>query len=415
MNEYEGLIAAFVFYYPILMSYLWMAGGSVFFWRYERKVRKAPVPSKGSTFSVLIPCHNEGKLIEDTVRNLLGLDYPDFEIVLVDDGSKDNTPAIVKELASRHLRVRAFCLEKNMGKAAALNFGVRMCTGNYIMTLDADALLDRDALKWMGWHFDNFPKVGAVTGNPRVLNRTTLLSKIQTGEYSTIIGLIKRSQRILGKILTVSGVVAAFRKEAITSVGLWDTTMITDDIDITWKLQRGGWDVRFEPRAICWIFVPETLKGLWRQRLRWAQGGVEVVIKHRGVWLDYRQRRLWPIYAEYVLSTIWSYMLWGLVSFELAGIIMDYRMSGALPDLSEKRLWLGAIPLLTCITQFAISFGIERRYDKNLLRCLVTVIWYPLIYWVIIASTVIVAVPKAIFRKKGPAIWTSPDRGLDKI
>lgn len=89
-----------------------------------------------------------------------------------------------------------------------------------ILTLDADAFVDPDALNWIAWHFVTGPCVGAVTGNPRVLNRTSLLAKIQTGEYSTIIGLIKRTQRILGKVLTVSGVIAAFRKQAVLSVGL---------------------------------------------------------------------------------------------------------------------------------------------------------------------------------------------------
>ena len=167
-------------------------------------------------------------------------------------------------------------------------------------------MLDKEALNWFAWHFVSYPRVGAITGNPRVWNRTSLLGKIQAGEYSSIIGLIKRTQRIVGKILTVSGVIAAYRKSAILNCGLFDSDTVTEDIDITWKLQKQFWDVRYEPRALCRILVPETLKGLWRQRLRWAQGGLQVLIKHAGIWSDIRYRRFWPIYVEYALGVIWA-------------------------------------------------------------------------------------------------------------
>ena len=145
------------------------------------------------------------------------------------------------------------------------------------------------------------PRVGAITGNPRVWNRTSLLGKIQAGEYSSIIGLIKRTQRIVGKLLTVSGVLAAYRKSALLNCGLFDSDTVTEDIDITWKLQEQFWDVRFEPRALARILVPETLGGLWRQRVRWAQGGLEVLIKHFRIWGNFKYRRFWPIYVEYAL------------------------------------------------------------------------------------------------------------------
>jgi hypothetical protein len=137
--------------------------------------------------------------------------------------------------------------------------------------IDADWILKKDALQFFMPHFLSSSKVGAVTGNPRVRNRTTLLGKIQVGEYSYIIGMIKRTQRIYGKILTVSGAIAAYRKSALLDVGLFDSDTVTEDIDITWKLHKGFWDVRYEPRALCWVLVPETVKGLWGQRVRWAQ------------------------------------------------------------------------------------------------------------------------------------------------
>ena len=105
---------------------------------------------------------------------------------------------------------------------------------------------------WCGIFVDN-PNVGAVTGNPRIRNRSTLLGRIQVGEFSAIVGMIKRAQRSYGQVFTVSGVIAAFRKSALHDVGYWSNDMVTEDIDISWKLQLAGWSIYFEPNALCWV------------------------------------------------------------------------------------------------------------------------------------------------------------------
>ncbi len=409
------LMSDFVYLYPLLMSFVWIVGGLIFFWRMERKVRTPPELKEHQFFSILIPCHNEEEQIEETVVHVLELDYPNYEIITIDDGSNDNTASILHELCKKHERLRAVYLRENQGKGAALNAGVMVAKGELILTLDADALVDKKILKWMAWHFSKYSRVGAITGNPRVVNRTTLLGKIQTGEFSTIIGLIKRAQRILGKVLTVSGVMAAFRKQALISVGLWDTDMLTEDIDITWKLEKNFWDVHYEPRAICWVLVPETLRGLWRQRIRWAQGGVEVLKKHVNIWQDWKQRRLWPIYIEYVFSVFWAYSFWALIALwaiqAIFKIFMTIRLVPPLPPL-----WTGSILALACLTQFAVSLSMDHAYDKKMFRYLFWVIWYPFAYWAINALTLTIAVPKALLKKKGTrAVWLSPDRGIDRL
>ena len=102
-------------------------------------------------------------------------------------------------------------------------------------------------------------------------------------------GLIKRTQQVYGRLLTVSGVVVMFRKHAIEEVGYWSNDMLTEDIDISWKLQVGGWIIRYEPRALSWILMPETFRGLYKQRLRWAKGGIQALIKYAPAMLSLRQ------------------------------------------------------------------------------------------------------------------------------
>lgn len=404
------LAEEFVFYYPLAMSIVWIVGALYFFYRREwRQGRIPPVLDHYPTVSVLIPAHNEETAIRSTVESIMKSNYPCFEVLVIDDGSKDNTPRIVEELAQEYDTLRVFILEKNVGKPSALRFGAMASRGSILVTIDADAYVEPDAIVWMVSHFINGPRVGAVTGNPRVRNRTSLLARIQVGEYSSIIGMIKRSQRLLGKVLTVSGVIVAFRKEALYDVGLWDIDMITDDINITWKLEKRFWDIRYEPKAMCWILVPESIKGLWRQRLRWSQGGGEVIRRHAGIWTDWRYRRLWPVYTEYVVSVVWAYSYFILFAIWLLGFILP------MPDTHFRFWpdWKGSLLVLICIIQFGVSLFIDSHYEKGLFRQVFWVIWYPVIYWLLTALATVWATPKALTRKMGtPATWVSPDRGL---
>ena len=269
------------------------------------------------------------------------------------------------------------------------------------------------------WQFLQFPRVGAVTGNPRVINRTTLLGKIQIGEYSSIIGLIKRTQRLLGKVLTVSGGVAAFRKSALLDCGLFDSDTVTEDIDITWKLQKKFWDVRFEPRALCWVLVPETIKGLWRQRVRWAQGGIEVLKKHVSIWRDKRQRRLWPVYVEYFVGALWAHLFIFVCVLWVISFLLNYFFDTMpiLPFAPFIPKWKGSILAVTCLFQFAVSLMLDGRYEgRSFLKYYFWVIWYALLYWFICALAVVKSVYNVFIKKAGVSVtWKSPDRGLHTL
>jgi biofilm PGA synthesis N-glycosyltransferase PgaC len=244
-----------------------------------------------------------------------------------------------------------------------------------------------------------------------VRNRTSLLAKIQVGEFSSIIGIIKRAQRIYGRVFTISGVVAAFRKSAVHRVGYWGLDVVTEDIDISWRLQLNHWDIRYEPNALCWILMPETLRGLWRQRLRWAQGGIEVLRRHFHELFAWRARRLWIVMVELVISTFWAYSM-GLV-FIIWSLAQLFDLPAPLQQATIPPGWSGVLLGTTCLIQFAISLVIDSRYEKHLGRVYYWMIWYPLVYWMIQAAASIVAVPYALLKPAGNrAVWRSPDRGL---
>jgi biofilm PGA synthesis N-glycosyltransferase PgaC len=421
MNEFAGspmlrclhFLFEFAYFYPLTMAYIWCIGALFYFFRWERKQRYdiAPELKEHPFVSIVVPCHNEGDNVRETIANLLQQNYPNFEIIAVNDGSKDQTGAILDELHLQHEKLRVIHMTKNQGKAMGLRMAALASKAEFLVTIDGDALLDPNATAWMVKHFIDNPRVGAVTGNPRIRNRSTLLGRIQVGEFSAIIGLIKRAQRVYGRVFTMSGVVSAFRVAALERVGYWSTDMITEDIDVTWKLQLDHWDVRYEPNAVCWILMPETLKGLWRQRLRWAQGGAEVAIKYFRNLFSWRKRRMWLVYVEFLLSVLWSYTFAVITVLWLIGLFVAMPEPFKVPSLIPEAT--GAIIGLTCMIQFAVGALIDHRFEPRGLRSYYWIIWYPMAYFLLGMVTTVAGLPKALGRKKGRfATWVSPDRGL---
>ncbi len=408
-------IFSFTFYYPLLMAYTWIIGALIYYLHRERIDNRSPddppeLPEYPG-ISFLVPCHNESTSLLDTIESLVRQDYPLFEIVAINDASDDHTGRLLDELASTHDCLRVIHFGVNQGKAMGLRMAAMASKYEFLICLDGDALLDRHASKWIMRHFLSGSRVGAVTGNPRVRNRTTLLGKIQVGEFSSIIGLIKRAQRIYGRIFTVSGVVAAYRKEALQTVGFWNLNTVTEDIDISWRLQLGHWDIRYEPNALCWILMPEKLKGLWNQRLRWAQGGIEALMLHKKKLQDWRSRRMWLVTIELLTSTFWAYAM--LASFLLWVLGKFVELPDALQAPGIIPGWGGVLLGFTCLVQFAVSLTIDSRYEPKLGRYYYWMVWYPLVYWALQAAATCVAVPKALLGGlKSRGTWTSPDRGI---
>ena len=417
MNNFVDYVLSFAFYYPLLMAYIWMAGALYYRFHWENvggdDFLEPPELKEYPGVSVLLPCYNEGDLARETIGHLFNQTYPDFEVIAVNDGSTDNTKEVLDELDKEYPNLRVVHLDTIQGKAMAMNMAAMLSKNEYLVGIDGDAILEKHAVHWLVSHFvnDGGSRVGAVTGNPRVRNRSTLLGKIQVGEFSSIIGMIKRAQRIYGRVFTVSGVVSAFRKSAMHRIGYWTTDMVTEDIDVSWRLQLNHWDVRYEPKALCWILMPETFSGLWKQRTRWAQGGMEVFKRYFKMLFSLKSRRMWAVAIEYIVSVIWSYLAALIIALWALGKFIDipepYHIASIIPG------WNGVLLGLTCLLQFGVSLAIDARYDRGLGKYYYWMIWYPLAYWLVNILTVVAAAPKALFRKEGKrAVWNSPDRGI---
>ncbi len=405
-----------IYLYPFAMSWIWMVGGVIFYFAREKQrsgpdscPQFDPVPM----ISILIPCHNEGEQVEETISALEETEYPQgkWEVIAINDGSKDDTGSRLNLLADKYAFLRVVHLAENKGKALALRTGALVAKGRYLICIDGDALLEPNAVSWLVARLQMRPQIGGVTGNPRIRNRSTLLGKLQVGEFSTIIGLIKRTQMTYGKIFTVAGVVAAFRKKALFEVGYWSPEMITDDIDVTWKLQRSGWFVLYEPTAVCWILMPETIKGLWSQRLRWAQGSGETAMKYGFSLFRGKGRRMLPILMEYSLSIIWAHAVLITMVLAIIELISGYTFETGTTALMPS--YWAVLLGITFLIQSTVSIWLERRYEPKMFRYYLWMIWYPFAYWMVMATTAVFGFYKAMFRgRKKLATWVSPDRGI---
>ncbi|MFZ7236147.1 glycosyltransferase family 2 protein [Avibacterium gallinarum] len=215
----------------------------------------------------------------------------------------------------------------------------------------------------------------------------------------------------MGTIFTVSGVCCLFRADLMRQVDGWSTNMITEDIDISWKLQTASYDIYYESRALCWVLMPETLRGLWKQRLRWTQGGAEVIMKYFPVVWRMRNRRLWPMYVEYFVTAIWAIFLVITTFLSILTFFMDVHIS----QWINVSIFKSSITILfsTFFLQCLFSLYIDSRYEKGLIRYVFPCIWYPWAYWLLNTTTLLIGIPKALFRNKSKhAVWISPDRGV---
>lgn len=403
-----AVVLGFFAAYPIITSIMWMLTALIFRLRWEDATPPEPAQAGRALpfVSVLVPAHNEEAVIARSVLAMLRMDYPAFEVIVIDDGSTDGTLAALQPLLGDE-RLRVVHKPGNEGKAMALNDALPLARGEILMGLDADAEPDPMMLRYIVPHFDS-PRVAAVTGNPRVRNTGTFLARLQAVEFSSIISLLRRAQRVWGRIVTVSGVVAALRRSAVYDVGGYSPNMPTEDIELTWKLQKRHYDVRYEPRAVCWMTVPLSWRGLWRQRLRWARGLAQVLRKHADVMVTWKSRRLWPVFIESTLSILWS------VCFVFLAALWSLSYAVGLPPVGASpipNLWGMAIATL-CLLQLLTGVLIDRRYDRGIVRYLPYAVWYPLVYWAFLALTTVRALPYLLKAPAREAVrWTTARTG----
>lgn len=234
--------------------------------------------------SIIIPGKNEGKHIYKLVKSLKEQTYQNIEIIVVDDGSDDDTPLIGRDLEKNGFIDKFIRNEFRGGKASAANLALRFTSGKFIVHLDADCSYNRDAIYEIIVPFYEDPKIGAIGGNVMVKNyKESLATTLQTIEYYDTISIGRIVSSHLGIYRIISGAFGAFRSDAINKIQGWDIGPGLDG-DITVKIKKIGYKIRFAPDAVCLTNAPNTFRKLAKQRLRWDKSLIRFrVRKHRDV------------------------------------------------------------------------------------------------------------------------------------
>jgi poly-beta-1,6-N-acetyl-D-glucosamine synthase len=240
-----------------------------------RPWRPPAVIPRNTRISVLFPGHNEGSALRQAITALGEQTRRDLQIVVVDDGSTDDMAEIGRQLKAQGLIDVFISTGLRGGKSAATNLGLTFCTGELVVVGDVDTSFDRYAIERVLEPFGD-PLVGCVSGNIGVRNyHTSIIAKFQAIEYLITISLGRRLSDLLGILMISSGAFAAFRRDALVAVGGWDVGP-GEDANITLKLRRAGWKIRFAPEAWALTDVPETASALFKQRRRWNASFVRV-------------------------------------------------------------------------------------------------------------------------------------------
>lgn len=398
------LLLGFLAFYPVVTGAAWMVGG-VLFRLTEERVGIARPPGGWPGVSVLVPAYNEEQVISGCIEALREVDYPDLEVLVLNDGSGDRTVAAARAAVGGDARITVLDDGVNMGKADRLNDGMRRAQHDLVLVTDADTHLHPHAVRYLVTRIMRSPRYAAVAGSPRVTNRGGVITTMQMLETASLIGLIRRTHALAGRVGTVAGVLGLFRRDAVLAVGGYDPRMATEDIELTWRLLEAGHLTGFAPHALVGMEVPQTVRGIWAQRTRWARGQGEVLRTHGRTLFRLRYAFMWPIALEALLSYIWvltmlASTVYGLVHWLLFPADTEFRWMLA---------WGVGIAVIAML-QILVATLIDVRLDPKLPYACLLLPLYPLAYWTINALAAIAAQSQGLLRgpREKRVVWDLP-------
>lgn len=353
--------------------------------------------------SVVIAAFNEEKVIARTIAAVLANNYPGLDVIVVDDGSKDDTSGAVLRAFADNPAVRVL-QQENAGKAAALNRGFAQASGEIIIALDADTVFARDTISKLVRRFAD-PLVGAVAGNVKVGNRINPLTYWQAIEYITSQNLDRRAYAVINSVTVVPGAVGAWRREAVLQAGGYTTDTMAEDMDLTWRIRRIGWRIATETEAIGYTEAPDSFGSLFKQRFRWAFGTLQSLWKHR------RAIGRYGWFGRVMLPSLWLFqilyqaisplvdlqILWSVgTALEAwimhAGQTMDWQ---PLPNALDS-LYLVAFMYAFFFVMELIGAAIAFKLDHEDGRMLVWLFWQRFLYRQLMYAVLLKSVQTAI-------------------
>jgi cellulose synthase/poly-beta-1,6-N-acetylglucosamine synthase-like glycosyltransferase/spore germination protein YaaH/peptidoglycan/xylan/chitin deacetylase (PgdA/CDA1 family) len=327
--------------------------------KFRSKKKVYYLPDELPKVSVIIPAHNEEINSVKTITNLLKSDYPSFNVIFTDDGSTDNTYKAVSEKFGSNPDV-IILSKPNGGKASALNYGISASESEFIICIDADTQLRKNAITEMiKCFYDGTEDIAAVAGNVKVGNEVNILSKWQSVEYITSQNFDRRAFDLLNCITVVPGAIGAFRRSAVEEAGGFSHDTLAEDCDLTISLLKCGFKVSYCEKAIAMTEAPESFRMFFRQRFRWSYGITQSLWKHRDAIFRSEHGALgWA-----ALPNILIYQIIMPVISPAADVIMALSI---LSGHFAETMGYYFLFLLSDLISAAIAFSFERENVKNL-------------------------------------------------
>ncbi len=281
--EYTTIVALVIFLFVLLFRYFAIL---VLAYLYINEYTySAPESGYHPFVSIIVPVYNEEKVVADSVKSLLELDYNNYEIIVVNDGSADHTKEVAESLVGyqkgKYSDIKVSLINKpNGGKARALNAGIRLSKAEIVLCMDGDSQLSPDSVKLAVRHFVN-REIGAVAGNVKVLNRRKFFTDLQALEYIEGLNMARSAQSFVKLVNIIPGPIGLFRKKALEEAGYYSSDTFAEDADLTLKILANGWKIYYEPSSISYTEAPAKLQQLLKQRYRWTRGILQSIKKHK--------------------------------------------------------------------------------------------------------------------------------------
>ncbi len=312
-----GVIVILLFSLIVIARYFILLFFSMLnLYRHINKDDSNPLPEHKKPFvSIIVPAYNEEKVLKASLESLMKLSYAKYEILVIDDGSSDDTYLMAKNMEFNHgdIRLKAYT-KPNGGKANALNFGIQKARGELFLAVDADSKLSAESLDLMVEYFED-KEIAAVAGSVYVTNTDNLWTKLQALEYIQGLNLVRNGQAYFKLVNIIPGPIGMFRKEAVQKIGMYKDDTFAEDCDLTLRLIAAGYKIDYEIDAISYTEAPESLLDLLKQRYRWTRGILQSILKHK--------RKLLSVYPDFSIAMVLWYMLFEAIFWPIASIFAN--------------------------------------------------------------------------------------------
>lgn len=336
--------------------------------------------------SIIIPAFNEGDVVRKTVEAVKGMIYPKKkEIIVVDDGSYDNTYKIAKKIRG----IKVF-RKKHGGKANSLNFGLKHAKGEIVVCVDSDSYPDKNALMEAIPHFEK--GVAAVATTVLIKNSRNIVEKLQEMEY-LMIAWSRKILEYLDSIYVTPGPMSLYKRKVLLKVGGFDEKNMTEDIEIAWRLMKHKYKIKMALDAKVYTRVPNNLRKWWHQRIRWNVGGLQTFLKYFHLFLNKEFKNIGmfvlPVASiSYVITFVglvfMGYMVYNWAQYIVAAYIYGFNpLSLSFTLLPDMFFFLFLFSALLTIVFLKINFGTMKKIDiipMKLTNLLIYVIIYVMVF-----------------------------------